>query len=112
MGIVIAWPWLFEKILKGYAGITLFPFIFVKNKDTSESLITHEKIHIKQQLIYLVIFFYIRYLLEYCIFRIKYRTSQDAHKKSYLSISFEREAYSKANPEQWAAYIKKYELYL
>jgi hypothetical protein len=46
--------------------ITIFPFIFVKDKPRTEdeyrTIIEHEKIHIGQQLRGLLIIFYIRYL--------------------------------------------------
>lgn len=71
--------------------ITLYPFILLKNPaDRSNAvLINHEKIHIRQQLELLVIFFYIWYLVEYYYWYFKLRDGYAA----YRSISFEREAY-------------------
>ena len=45
------------------SGITLFPFILIKNeKDLQDiKLINHETIHIRQQLETLIIFFYFLY---------------------------------------------------
>ncbi|QTD37429.1 hypothetical protein JL193_15260 [Polaribacter batillariae] len=76
---------------KGFIGITLFPFIFLKNSRFKEHkvLINHEKIHLKQQLELLVFFFYVFYILEWFIKLLKYKSSYIAYK----NISFEREAY-------------------
>ncbi len=76
---------------KNYIAITLFPFIFLKNKSLKVNavLINHEKIHLKQQLELLVIPFYIWYVMEFLVRLIQYRTWQ----KAYRYISFEREAY-------------------
>ncbi|WP_419870221.1 hypothetical protein [Chryseobacterium sp. CT-SW4] len=83
-------------------GITLFPFIFLRNSEDRKNkvLINHEKIHLRQQLELLVVFFYIAYLAEYYywLFRLK------DHYKAYRSISFEREAYTKENDLR---YLKK-----
>nr|WP_254712925.1 hypothetical protein [Polaribacter sp. NJDZ03] len=89
-------------IPKGFVGITLFPFIFLKKKDLKDDqvLVNHEKIHLKQQAELLLIFFYIFYSLEW-VFKIL------RHKNSYLAyknISFEREAYQNENNFN---YIKK-----
>ncbi len=89
-------------IPKGFVGITLFPFIFLKKKDLKDDqvLVNHEKIHLKQQAELLLIFFYIFYILEW-VFKIL------RHKNSYLAyknISFEREAYQNENNFN---YIKK-----
>lgn len=50
---------------KGYSGITLFPFIFLKRKDMLENkvLINHEKIHLRQQIELLIVPFYAFYIL-------------------------------------------------
>ncbi|MCA0154344.1 hypothetical protein [Winogradskyella vincentii] len=76
---------------RGYLGITLFPFMLLKNKALSKNsvLINHEKIHLKQQLELLVIPFFILYGLEFVIRLIKHRNWHLAYK----NISFEREAY-------------------
>nr|WP_236011303.1 hypothetical protein [Olleya sediminilitoris] len=76
---------------KGYAGLTIYPFIFLKNKHLKESvsLVNHEKIHLKQQLELLVLPFYIWYVLEFLIRYLKHNNWQ----KAYKNISFEREAY-------------------
>lgn len=83
-------------------GITLYPFIFIKNPDDKKNkvLINHEKIHLKQQLELFIIFFYIAYVAEYYhhLFKLK-----NGH-KAYLAISFEREAYAN---EHDLNYLKK-----
>lgn len=80
---------------KGFAGITLFPFIFLKKKDLKQDpfLINHEKIHIKQQKELLIIFFYIIYGLEWLIKMFTYKNSY----LTYQNLSFEREAYQNEN---------------
>lgn len=80
---------------KGYLGITLFPFIFLKNKHLKVDLvlINHEKIHLKQQLELLILPFYIFYLLEWLVKLFKYKSGYLAYK----NLSFEREAYKNEN---------------
>lgn len=85
-------------IPKGYAGITLFPFIFLREEKLKQdaALINHEKIHLRQQAELLVVFFYIWYSAEYLIRLLQYRN----HKQAYRNISFEREAYTNGdNPD-------------
>lgn len=76
---------------KGFIGLTLYPFIFLKQKDLKKNLvlINHEKIHLKQQLELLIIFFFLLYGIEWLIRFIKYKNTHLA----YINISFEREAY-------------------
>lgn len=90
-----------KLVPKGYAGITLYPFVFLR--DTEEEiikkrglkgynkLINHEKIHLAQQLELLVIFFYILYVLNFIFNVIRGST------KAYKDIIFEKEAYDKEN---------------
>jgi len=99
---------LYSKFLvpKGYTGITLFPFVFLKSKHlrTNKVLINHERIHIRQQIELLVLPFYIWYGLEYVIRLIKCRN----HQRAYRNISFEREAYIN---EKDLSYLKRRRLY-
>lgn len=102
--------------LSNFRGITLFPFIIVKDKKTrdNKTVINHERIHLRQQieifitsiilLILLKILFgvgsiwsilgygylsyYILYIGEWIINKIKKRSN------AYRSSSFEKEAYS------------------
>ena len=78
-------------IPKGYLGLTLFPFVFVKNKLNKNNavFVNHEKIHLRQQLELLVIPFLIWYLAEF-FFRLLHYKNFDL---AYKNISFEREAY-------------------
>jgi hypothetical protein len=76
---------------KGYAGITLYPFVFLRNKTLKYNavLLNHERIHLKQQLELLIFPFYIWYGLEFLCRFIQYKNWQMA----YRNISFEKEAY-------------------
>lgn len=80
-------------IPKGFSGITLFPFIFLidKNLKYNKTLIHHEKIHLQQQKEMFIIFFYIFYGIEWFIKLLKYKNN------AYLNLSFEREAYQNEN---------------
>jgi hypothetical protein len=79
-------------IPKGYRGLTLFPFVFVKYRFDSKNkvLINHEKIHIRQQLEMLVLPFFVWYFVEYAVRLLQYKNVNLA----YRNISFEREAYA------------------
>ncbi|NNF85722.1 MAG: hypothetical protein HKP28_06750 [Winogradskyella sp.] len=74
----------------GYAAITLWPFIVLKNKTLkdNESLINHEKIHLRQQIELLILPFYLMYGIEFIVNLIRYRNWI----KAYVNISFEKEA--------------------
>ena len=77
---------------KNYVGLTLWPFIFVKEPVYKEDsvLINHEKIHLKQQFELLVIPFYLWYFGEWLFRTVLYMNSY----RAYQNISFEREAYA------------------
>ncbi|GAA3781638.1 hypothetical protein GCM10022271_12420 [Corallibacter vietnamensis] len=76
---------------KGYVGITIYPFVFLKYKALKKDavLLNHEKIHLKQQLELLIIPFYLLYLIEFFVRLVQYKNMYAAYK----NISFEREAY-------------------
>ncbi|GAA4298919.1 hypothetical protein [Aestuariibaculum suncheonense] len=76
---------------KGYSGITLFPFVFIKDGylKLDRVFMNHEKIHLKQQLELLILFFYVLYGVEFLIRFYQYKTRYLAYK----NISFEREAF-------------------
>ncbi len=76
---------------KNYVGLSLWPFIILKNDDLKDDivLINHEKIHLKQQQELLIVFFYILYISEWLLRTLFYSDSY----KAYQNISFEREAY-------------------
>ena len=83
--------------------ITLSPFgIYVNQKyktlkTVPESTKNHEKIHWKQQLEMLIIFFYIWYLVEWLINIVIVLIKNKPIKDAYYNISFEREAYGNEN---------------
>ena len=84
-----------SKVLvpKGFNGLTVFPFVFLKSKVLKGDvvLINHERIHLRQQLELLILPFFIWYLLEYLFRLLKTKKRHIA----YRNISFEREAYTK-----------------
>ncbi len=82
--------------------MTVFPFIFAKNKVCKEDmvLINHERIHIRQQIELLIIPFYLWYGLEFLIHFVRLKDKR----KAYRAISFEKEAYGK---ESDLNYLKK-----
>lgn len=78
-------------IPKGYRGMTVFPFVFVRNRNERDDLVmmNHERIHLRQQLELLVLPFFVLYGIDYLVKLIRYRNKNMA----YRSIVFEREAY-------------------
>lgn len=89
-------------IPKGYRGLTVFPFVFLKHHldKGNEVFINHERIHLRQQLELLIIPFFIWYFSEYILRLIQYKDRDLA----YRNISFEREAYAN---EKDLNYLKK-----
>lgn len=79
-------------IPKGYVGLALYPFVFLKSKELrlNEVLVNHEKIHLRQQLELLVLPFYVLYGIEFLIRLLQFKNWHVA----YRNISFEREAYA------------------
>lgn len=77
---------------KGYSGLTMYPFVFLKSKVLKDDavLINHEKIHLKQQLELCLLLFYIVYGIEFICRYIQYKNTH----KAYKNISFERESYA------------------
>ena len=101
-----------NKLPSGVAGMALYPFILLRSRDASQKLITHERIHIRQQaevlalfapvILWLALFhsawfwlampaqpFYLVYVAEY-LFRLAKHRNRNA---AYRAISFEKEAY-------------------
>jgi hypothetical protein len=72
--------------------ITLFPFIILNSRSLQNEkiIITHERIHLKQQLELLVLPFYLWYLLEFLFWWIRKKDFREA----YENIVFEREAFA------------------
>ncbi len=100
-----------QKLVKvlslGFANaITLWPFILLQNKELAEdkTLLIHEQIHLKQQLEMLIIGFYLLYLIEYLMYRIK----GNNHLESYLKISFEQEAYQHEHLDEYLTNRRSY----
>jgi len=89
-------------IPKGYRGVAVFPFVFVKHTldKGNEVFLNHERIHLRQQLELLVIPFFAWYFLEFLFRFIQYKNWNLA----YRNISFEREAYSN---EKDLGYLKR-----
>ncbi|MGC1516907.1 MAG: hypothetical protein WA810_15140 [Maribacter sp.] len=77
---------------KNYVGLSLWPFIFLKNGNLRKdaTLINHEKIHLRQQQELLILPFYVLYIGEWAIRTLWYMDSY----RAYQNISFEREAYT------------------
>jgi len=95
------------KILSfGFArGMCLYPFVLIgKETEVTDQLLTHEKIHLKQQLETFIIPFYLWYLLEFL-----FRLIQYGHfEKAYRNISFEREAYYFESQQEYLENRKRY----
>lgn len=89
-------------IPKGYRGLTVFPFVFIKYRFDTENkvLLNHEKIHVRQQLELLVLPFFLWYFVEYAVRLLQYKNANLA----YRNISFEREAYAN---EKYLHYLEK-----
>lgn len=77
------------------SAITLWPFILLRERSSLNDavLLNHERIHLRQQAALLLIFFYLFYLIEYLLGRLKGKS----HYQSYREISFEREAFNHEN---------------
>ncbi|RFN58758.1 hypothetical protein [Marixanthomonas ophiurae] len=87
---------------KKFVGIALWPFLILKDHalKTDVVFMNHERIHLRQQIELLVVFFYLWYGVEYVIRLLQYRNRYTA----YRNISFEREAYAK---EKDIGYLQK-----
>lgn len=77
----------------GVEGIVLYPFIFFSDANPGPVLINHEMIHISQIKKNGILRFYLLYLKEYFVNRLKGMK----HNEAYFSISFEKEAYQNPN---------------
>ena len=82
-------PYIFPSTFNALA---VWPFIILKERSLKSDsvLLYHERIHLRQQLEMLWIFFFLFYVLEYAVKIVIYRDLKTA----YHNISFEREAYS------------------
>ena len=83
---------IFRHIIpKQFTGLTLWPFVFLKEKELKHDkvLLNHESIHLKQQLELLILPFFVCYGLEFLWKLLVYKHRYLA----YRNLSFEREAY-------------------
>lgn len=76
---------------KGFSGITLFPFVFFRDKKFRDDavFVNHERIHLRQQIELLILPFFLWYGIEFLL-RLMVSRNVDS---AYRNISFEREAY-------------------
>nr|WP_284651416.1 hypothetical protein [Flavobacterium buctense] len=93
-------------IPKGYRGLTLFPFVFLKCRSDKENiaLLNHERIHLRQQLELLILPFFVWYLIEFLLKYLKYGNRNNA----YRNISFEKEAYQNEKNQLYLSERKPY----
>ena len=100
----------------GFAnGICIYPFVLIRKEvELTHRLLTHERIHLRQQLETLILPFYILYFLEFLVRLMQYRNFS----KAYRNISFEREAYyyeshvdylEQRKPYTWLTFINRAE---
>lgn len=98
-------------LARGFTAVTVWPFIFVRTDvAVNRQLLTHERIHGRQQLEMLWLPFFVWYLVEWMVrLCINRRTA-------YRMISFEQEAYRNDwNPDylktrrlfRWVKYLKQ-----
>jgi hypothetical protein len=87
---------------KGFRGITVFPFVFLKDEKDREDVVmlNHERIHIRQQIEMLIVPFFLWYGIEFLIRWVQFKNRFAA----YRNISFEREAYAN---EKDPGYLKQ-----
>ena len=54
---------------EGFNGITLWPFIILRSNSLKNDpiLLNHERIHLRQQLELLIVFFYVWYAVEFLL---------------------------------------------
>ncbi|MBK8443245.1 MAG: hypothetical protein IPL35_07435 [Sphingobacteriales bacterium] len=91
--MIIVSAWFLNFFTRRFAhAITLYPFIILKQQQLRQHkvLLNHERIHLRQQLELLIIGFYIWYVAEYLVGRLRGKS----HFIAYRGISFEREAYA------------------
>jgi hypothetical protein len=81
--------------------LSIWPFIIVNsNVKLTEATIRHEKIHIRQQVETLILFFYLWYGIEFIVRLLQYKHPYTAYK----NISFEREAFANENDGYFLQY--------
>ncbi|NCB96057.1 MAG: hypothetical protein EOM35_06330 [Negativicutes bacterium] len=94
-----------------YTAINIFGILFTKLDKVSDTTLNHEKIHTAQMKELLYLGFYLWYIVEYLLLRVK-----NSQRKAYEKISFEQEAYKNEknleylksrNSFAWLNYINK-----
>ena len=87
--MILVIPFIFPSTFNALA---IWPLIILREDSLRGDpvLIRHERIHLKQQVELLWVFFFLLYLLEFLAKIIIYREL----KRAYRNISFEREAYA------------------
>ncbi len=92
---------------KNYSAMCLSPFLFVNRgydiKEQPETL-NHEKIHARQQVEMLWIFFFLWYIAEYLVRLLKYHS----HHLAYRNLAHEREAYANSGNDGYLPERKPY----
>jgi hypothetical protein len=105
--MTVVWPFIFRLFIrKGFNAIALWPFIIIRHPSlkSDKVLMTHERIHLRQQLEMLVVPFFIWYLLEYLV-----RLSKHSSCGAYRTMGFEREAFVGSTIEGYLRKRKRYE---
>ena len=94
-----------------YTAINIFGILFTKLDKVSDTTLNHEKIHTAQMKELLYLGFYLWYIVEYLLLRVK-----NSQSEAYRKISFEQEAYENEknleylkhrNGFAWLNYINK-----
>lgn len=95
--MILVIPFIFPSTFNALA---VWPFIILRERDLRKDtvLMHHERIHLKQQLELLWVFFFVFYLAEFLAKIVIYREP----KLAYRNISFEREAYFHQNDADYA----------
>jgi len=100
--------WIVTKYLtpKGFRGLTIFPFVFMRNQIDKRDLVflNHEKIHLRQQLELLIVPFFVWYGVEFLYHFLLLKNKS----KAYRAISFEKEAYEHQDDLN---YLKRKKIY-
>ncbi len=92
---------------KNFLAMCLYPFLLVRKEFDIVSLpqsLNHEKIHARQQIEMLWIFFFVWYFLEYLVRLVSCHSSRQA----YLNLSHEREAYAHQHNQDYITVRKPY----
>ncbi|TBW30212.1 hypothetical protein [Gramella sp. KN1008] len=92
-----------KRLLSGrFKGLSVWPFVILESRQLKKDkfFLNHERIHLRQQLELLVIFFYVWYAIE---FFVRYLDCRDGM-LAYRNISFEKEAYRRENDLNYLKY--------